>query len=170
MMMSLCLWTCLLCYLKNNTFLLFMFFLRWSHEIATGGSGSLRKKNNAWKQCSSSLGERVVGASFPEQFKCMSCSLNRLRSRYSIKGSTPTIPRAFVDKSAFNLSGHSLDTASVSKLLPHRLLMTICPILRHQNVLFFSSSWMKKAVLKGGADITTTRKIKRLIAWKNKAR
>jgi hypothetical protein len=38
------------------------------------------------------------------------------------------------------LSGHSLDTASVSKLLPHRLLMTICPILRHQNVLFFSSS------------------------------
>ncbi|KAJ6880296.1 hypothetical protein NC652_033591 [Populus alba x Populus x berolinensis] len=86
---------------------------RWSHEIATGGSGSLRKKNNAWKQCSSSLGERVVGASFPEQFKCMSCSFNRLRSRYSIKGSTPTIPRAFVDKSAFNLSGHSLDTASV---------------------------------------------------------
>ncbi|KAI9382569.1 hypothetical protein POPTR_014G149200v4 [Populus trichocarpa] len=86
---------------------------RWSHEIATGGSGSLRKKNNAWKQCSSSLGERVVGAYFPEQFKCMSCSLNRLRSRYSIKGSTPTIPRAFVDKSAFNLSGHSLDTASV---------------------------------------------------------
>ncbi|KAL9347677.1 hypothetical protein Peur_059043 [Populus x canadensis] len=86
---------------------------RWSHEIATGGSGSLRKKNNAWKQCSSSLGERVAGASFPEQFKCMSCSLNRLRSRYSIKGSTPTIPRAFVDKSAFNLSGHSLDTASV---------------------------------------------------------
>ncbi|KAJ6880301.1 stromal processing peptidase [Populus alba x Populus x berolinensis] len=86
---------------------------RWSHEIATGGSRSLRKKNNALKQCSSSLGERVVGASFPEQFKCMSCSFNRRRSHYSIKGSTPTIPRAFVDKSAFNLSGHSLDTASV---------------------------------------------------------
>ncbi|KAI5599663.1 hypothetical protein BDE02_02G211200 [Populus trichocarpa] len=82
---------------------------RWKHEFAAGRSGTSRKKNNAWKHCSSFLGERVVEASFPEQFKCMSCSLNRRRSRYSIKRS---IPRAFIDKSAFRLSGHSFDTAS----------------------------------------------------------
>ncbi|KAJ6723654.1 STROMAL PROCESSING PEPTIDASE CHLOROPLASTIC-RELATED [Salix koriyanagi] len=86
---------------------------RWPCEIATGGPGSRRKKNNAWKQCSSFLGERVAEASSPEQFKCMSCSLNRRRSRYSIKRSIPTIPRAFVDKSAFNLSGHSFYNTSV---------------------------------------------------------
>ncbi|KAL3604799.1 hypothetical protein D5086_005658 [Populus alba] len=41
--------------------------------------------------------------------QCLSCSLNRRRSRYSIKRS---IPRAFIDKSTFRWSGHSFDAAS----------------------------------------------------------
>ncbi|CAK7348928.1 unnamed protein product [Dovyalis caffra] len=93
--------------------------VRWPREIATGGSGTRRKKNIAWKQCSSLLGERVVHASFPEQFKRISCSLSRHRSHYSLRRSTP---RAFIDKSAFRLYGHSLDTVSETFKVPVFLL------------------------------------------------
>ncbi|EEF45995.1 pitrilysin, putative [Ricinus communis] len=112
---------------------------QWQHEVGYGGSGSCRKKNNAWERRSSLLGERVAESSFTKQNNCVSCFLNHSRRgrRTSV---TRRIPGAFADKSAFHLPGFAsvrgvhVPCASVGPNEPHAA-STACPdgILERQD-------------------------------------
>ncbi|KAK7837595.1 stromal processing peptidase [Quercus suber] len=83
---------------------------RYPLELGHGRLANHRKKNNAWKNYSSMLGEPVTEAPFLGQTACFSCSLNRRITRPTFKRS---IPRAFHDKSTFHLSKHGLGNTSV---------------------------------------------------------
>jgi hypothetical protein len=63
------------------------------------------------------LGEPGSEAPFSGQSACFSCSLNRRITRPTLRRS---IPRAFLDKSAFHISKRGIVTTSVST--PHYIL------------------------------------------------
>ncbi|KAB1203490.1 putative zinc protease PqqL [Morella rubra] len=114
---------------------------RYPHELGNGRLGFLRKKNNSWKQFTSMLGEPVTEAPFSGQNACLSCSLNRRITRPPTKRS---VPRAFLDKSAFHISkrclgctlekhGH-VPRATVGPDEPHAASTTWPDVLEKQDL------------------------------------